>query len=225
MGIDCAAEDAHRVWRQDRRQGLKASRRIVLLASALAIASAFALSASAASTASSLPFRALQRQHQSLSNFGSNGRRWAGHWHHPKGADTTSGWGPSMPTRPSGPTTTRPHGRGTRGRDDGDEGGTPRYFSLWLDMGTPASTRAAMSWVYTATNTYESRLLGERPDRLASKTGSPSSTGTLSRSSIRAARSRPGRTPARASASCSAPLTPPSQAATPACMALGTSRA
>ena len=98
-----------------------------------------------------------------ISNFGTNWSAlgWAG-GATPKGLDRTTGWGPSdaystvngayyQPT-----VTDVGSGIADQATLATNPGGTSRYFSLWLDMGTPGSTKAGyeLRFTDTASNTY-----------------------------------------------------------------------
>ncbi len=104
---------------------------------------------------------------ESLANFSSKWSTlgWAG-GSTPKGSDTSTGWRPvdafsAVNGAYYSPTITDT-GAGTAAvvTMSTNPGGTERYFSLWLDLGTPSGTRFGyeLRFTNTATNTYEVKL-------------------------------------------------------------------
>ena len=126
---------------------------------------------------------------ESLANFGSKWSTlgWAG-GSTPKGSDTTTGWRPvdaySTVNGAYYNTTVTDTGSGIAAVATMavNPGNTSRYFSVWLDMGTPSSTRAGyeLRFTNTATNTYEVKLskwVSGTQTVLATKTGYSFSNG------------------------------------------------
>ncbi len=126
----------------------------------------------------------------SLANFGSKWSTlgWAAGGS-PKGADTTTGWGPvnafSTINGAYFNTSVSAGGLGSAvvATMAVNPGLTERHFSLWLNMSTPGGTKAGyeLRFQNTAANAYEVRLLkwvGASEAQLASKTGYSFSNGS-----------------------------------------------